>query len=52
MAGIIEGLRRVVLHGTPPLIVPLVISTIVSAAMLVLAYGYFKRVEATMADFI
>ena len=52
MAGIIEGLRRVVLHGTPPLVVPLVISTIVSAAMLVLAYGYFKRVEATMADFI
>ena len=52
MAGIIEGLRRVVLHGAPPLFVPLAMSTIISAVLLVVAYGYFKRVEATMADFI
>jgi lipopolysaccharide transport system permease protein len=52
MAGIIEGLRRVVLHGAPPLLAPLAMSTIISAVLLVVAYGYFKRVEATMADFI
>jgi lipopolysaccharide transport system permease protein len=52
MAGIIEGLRRVVLHGAPPPLVPLAMSTLISAVLLVVAYGYFKRVEATMADFI
>jgi lipopolysaccharide transport system permease protein len=52
MAGILESLRLVVLHGAPPRFTALSISTVISVGLLILAYGYFKRVEATMADVI
>ena len=52
MAGILEGLRRVVLHGAPPDMTALSISAVISVGLLLIAYGYFKRVEATMADVI
>ena len=52
MAGIIESLRRVVLHGTAPDIRVLSISAIISVVLLVVAYCYFKRVESTMADVV
>ena len=52
MAGILEGLRRVVLHGAPPDMTALSISAVISIGLLMIAYGYFKRVEATMADVI
>jgi homopolymeric O-antigen transport system permease protein len=52
MAGIIESLRLVVLHGAPPNITALSISTLISVGLLIIAYSHFKRVEATMADII
>jgi len=52
MAGIIESLRRVVLHGVSPDIGVLSVSAVISAILLVLSYGYFKRVESTMADVV
>jgi lipopolysaccharide transport system permease protein len=52
MAGIIESLRRVVLHGVGPDIGVLSVSAVLSVILLVLSYGYFKRVESTMADVV
>lgn len=52
MAGIIESLRRVVLHGAAPDITLLSFSALISVVLLVVSYGYFKRVEATMADVV
>jgi lipopolysaccharide transport system permease protein len=51
MVGIIENFRAALL-GTPLDTHSLWISTIVSAALLPLAYLYFKRIEATVADVI
>jgi lipopolysaccharide transport system permease protein len=50
--GVIENFRRVVLQGTAPDLHSLAVSAIVAAILLPLAYLYFKRVEATMADII
>jgi lipopolysaccharide transport system permease protein len=50
--GVIENFRRVVLQGVAPDLYSLAISAIVAAILLPLAYLYFKRVEATMADII
>jgi len=50
--GVIENFRRVVLQGVAPDLNSLAISAIVAAILLPLAYLYFKRVEATMADVI
>jgi lipopolysaccharide transport system permease protein len=50
--GVIENFRRVVLQGVAPDFYSLAISAIVAAILLPLAYLYFKRVEATMADII
>ena len=52
MAGIIEGLRSVVLHGQAPNLTVLSISAGASIVLLILTYSYFKHVEATMADVI
>jgi lipopolysaccharide transport system permease protein len=52
MTGIIEGLRSVVLRGEAPEATALSISALVSVGLLIIAYSYFKRVEATMADVI
>jgi lipopolysaccharide transport system permease protein len=52
MAGIIESLRRVVLHGAAPDITVLSVSAIISIVLLVVSYGWFKRVESTMADVV
>jgi lipopolysaccharide transport system permease protein len=51
MVGIIEGFRQVMLRGAPPQINSLMISAAASLILLVVSYLYFKRVEATMADF-
>jgi lipopolysaccharide transport system permease protein len=51
MVGIIENFRAALL-GTPLDQHSLLISTIVSATLLPLAYLYFKRIEATVADVI
>jgi len=52
MVGIIEGLRSVVLQGAQPPITAISVSVLISVGLLIIAYGYFKRVEATMADVI
>jgi lipopolysaccharide transport system permease protein len=52
MAGIIENFRQVVLHGSPPVWPALATSATFSLILLIFAYAYFKRVEATMADII
>jgi lipopolysaccharide transport system permease protein len=52
MVGIIEGLRSVVLHGEPPATAALWVPAVISVGLLIIAYSYFKRVEATMADVI
>ena len=50
--GVIENFRRVVLQGVAPDLYSLGISALAAAILLPLAYLYFKRVEATMADII
>lgn len=52
MVGVIENFRRAVLQGTEPDFYSLGVSALVAAVLLPLAYLYFKRVEATMADII
>lgn len=51
MAGIIENFRQVILRGAPPKTSSLLLAAVIAAIMLVFSYLYFKRVEATMADF-
>jgi lipopolysaccharide transport system permease protein len=52
MAVVIDGIRRVVLHGRPPDLGPLLISTALVAALGLFAYTFFKRVEVKFADLI
>jgi lipopolysaccharide transport system permease protein len=52
MVGIVESFRRVVLEGLPPDGPTFSIAVGVSVVLLPLAYAYFKRAEATMADVI
>jgi lipopolysaccharide transport system permease protein len=52
MVGIIESFRRVILLGAPPDVRSLGIATAVTAILLPIAFLYFKRTEATMADII
>ena len=52
VASLIENFRRVVLHGSGPDVGVLITSGSISLCCLVLAYGYFKATEATMADMI
>lgn len=51
MVGVIEGFRQVILKGTAPDATSLLLSAAISIVLLVFSYLYFKRVEATMADF-
>lgn len=52
MAGIVSSFRDVLLRHTAPDPVPLRFAIIVTALALPLAYLFFKRAEATMADLI
>jgi lipopolysaccharide transport system permease protein len=52
LVGIIDGLRRVIVQGSPPDFHALGISAAVSVILLPIAFIYFKRVEATVADII
>jgi len=52
MVGVIEGFRQVILRGAAPETRSLLISAVISVILLVASYLYFKRVEATMADFV
>lgn len=52
MAGIVGSARDILLHGTAPQPAPLRAAAIVTAVALPIAYLFFKRAEATMADVI
>jgi lipopolysaccharide transport system permease protein len=50
IAGIVASCRDVLLHGRPPESEPLRMACLVTAIALPMAYLFFKRAEATMAD--
>jgi lipopolysaccharide transport system permease protein len=52
IAGIVSSFRDVLLHHTTPDPVPLRVALVVTVVVLPLAYLFFKRAEATMADLI
>jgi lipopolysaccharide transport system permease protein len=52
MAVVVDGVRRVVLHGQSPDVGALLLSTGFVALLGLAAYGYFKRVEVKFADVI
>ena len=52
MVGVVDGFRRVILQGSPPDVRALGLSVLVTAALLPIAFIYFKHVEATVADII
>jgi lipopolysaccharide transport system permease protein len=52
VAGLIEGFRLVVIHGTAPDFRTLALCGAVTILSLPLAYAFFKSSEATMADLI
>jgi lipopolysaccharide transport system permease protein len=52
MVGLIESFRQVMLYGVAPDLGLLGIAALISGALLVASYIYFKRVEATVADII
>jgi lipopolysaccharide transport system permease protein len=52
LAVVIDGFRRVIIHGAAPQLGPLVVSLGLAAVGLAAAYRYFKRFEAQFADMI
>ncbi len=52
MVGVVENFRRVVLQGMAPDFQLLVVTMLISLVMFPVAYIYFKRIEATVADII
>jgi lipopolysaccharide transport system permease protein len=52
LVSIVESLRQAILYATRPDLLLLARSAVISMVLLIAAYGYFKRVEATMADTI
>lgn len=52
VVGLIESFRRVVLEGTPPDMLLLGQSALMTLVILPIAYLYFKHRESTMADII
>lgn len=52
MAVVVDGVRRVVLHGQPPELAPLGVATGLVVGLGAFAYWYFKRVEVKFADLI
>lgn len=52
MAGIIDSYRRVVLLGTPPDGFALVLASVLSVGLLVVAWAVFKALEGIFADVI
>lgn len=52
VASLVDGFRRVVVHGQPPDARGFATSAAITLVCLTLAYAYFKASEATMADVI
>jgi lipopolysaccharide transport system permease protein len=52
MVGVVESFRRVTLQAAPPDFRALAMSGLVAVTLLLVAFIYFKHVEATVADII
>ena len=52
LVGVVESFRRVTLQAVPPDFDVLAISAVVAVTLLLVAFIYFKHVEATVADII
>jgi len=52
MVGIVDGYRRVILHGQPPSIEYLATSALIGVILVVFGYAYFKHSEEVFADLI
>lgn len=52
LAVVIDGIRRVLLHGQAPAVGPLLVATAAVSLMVWLAYRFFKQVELKFADVI
>lgn len=52
MAGLITSYRRAVLYGLHPVLRDLGLAVVVTVALCVIAYSFFKRVERRFADII
>ena len=52
MAVVIDGVRKVVLHGQSPDVMTLTMSTVVVLLVGLFAYRYFKHAEVKFADLI
>ena len=50
MAGIIDGFRKIILHGMPPDLLSLTVAVVISLATLTVGLLYFKSVEFKLAD--
>jgi lipopolysaccharide transport system permease protein len=52
MTPIIDGYRRVILHGQPPDLPALATAAVITLLLLAVGYVFFKRAEGTFADVI
>lgn len=52
MAGLLEGYRAVLLHGRLPDMQALATATVISLALSIVGYAWFKRLEPRFADLI
>jgi len=52
MAGVVETFRQALVEGRAPDVAPLAIATAVTVLVLPLAFLYFKKVEANVADIL
>jgi lipopolysaccharide transport system permease protein len=52
MAGIIDGYRRTLLEGQPPMSGNMLLGAIVTLVLLVIGYRFFKQAEPRFADLI
>ena len=52
MAGLIDGYRRALVSGEPPLLPAVLFSAVVSLVILIVGYFFFKRSEPVFADLI
>ena len=50
LAALVESFRGAILHGAAPDLRAVGVAGLISLALLVASYLYFKRVEANMAD--
>lgn len=52
MAGLIDGYRAVILHGKPPTLNYLGITGLITLALFIFSYVFFKKLEKNFADVI